>query len=200
MVDWGRAHLGRKTLRACRVHPAMIGFCRLTLVVIVVAFAAGCAGPTRTGASLDTLTKSVGGPKAGQARILVLRPKEFGHLFNVGWKVHLDGAVMGDLKTGTFVYRDRPAGPHQLTFARPGDFSRASHHEFVAAPAHTYFFRLEMNQKGMMVAATSGSAGLAGLFISSAVASAVDDRGFFDFVPLDEAAASTAAAELRLAD
>jgi len=179
---------------------AAIKFWRMPLVLVAVAVVSGCAGPTRTGASLDALTKTIGVPKAGQARVIVLRNKAYAGLFDAGWKVHLDGVPMGDLKTGTFVYGDRPAGPHQLTFERPGELSRASHHEFAAARARTYFFRLELNAKGRLVAASAQSAGLAGLFISSAISAAADDRGFFDFILLDDAAAREAMADLRLAE
>lgn len=173
---------------------------RPAVASVAIALVAGCAGPTRTGASLDTLTKTAGAPKAGQARIVVLRDKGYAGLFDAGWKVHLDGVPMGDLKTGTFVYRDRPAGPHQLTFARPADMSRASYHQFAAAPARTYVFRLEMNEKGRMVQAMGVSAGLAGQLVSSAISAAADERGFFDFVPLDDATARQAIADIRLAD
>src|SRR5260370_40426254 len=76
----------------------------------------------------------------------------------------VDGAPMGDLKTGTFVYRDRPAGSHKLTFERPGDLFRESHQEFAAAAGRTYFSRLEMNAKGRLVMAARSQAGPAGVF------------------------------------
>ena len=171
----------------------------MALAVIAAAMLAGCAGPARNGPSLLMLAKSVGSPKPGHTRIVVLRRQEFRNLFDVGWKVHIDEAPIGDLKTGTFVYRDVAAGQHKLTFARPGDFSRASHHTFTAASARTYFFRLEMNEKGRMVTG-AGSTGLAGLFVSSAIAAAVDERGFFDFVPLDDATAHSEIASMRLAE
>jgi hypothetical protein len=106
---------------------------------------------------------------------------------------------MGDLKTGTFAYRDVPSGSHKLTFSRAGDFARESHSTFTVAPGHTYFFRLEMNEKGRWLEASSG-AGLAGLFISSAVSHGVDERGLFDFKPLDEGSARAMIAELKLAE
>jgi hypothetical protein len=167
-------------------------------MLVAIAMLAGCAGPTRTGATLEAVAKTVGAPKAGQARVVIIRPKEL-ELFDIGWEARLDGAPLGNLKTGTFVYRDCSAGNHQLTFARPGDLFRASHREFAVVSARTYYFRLEMNDKGRMVAAGSG-AGLTGLLITSVAAAAQDDRGFFDFVPLDETAARTALADLHLAD
>ena len=160
---------------------------------------AACSGPARTGATFDGLTKSVGTPKPGQARVVVLRDKGFGGIFDAGWQVRLDGNPMGEIKTGTFAYRDVSSGAHKLTFSRPGDFARESHNTFTAAAGHTYFFRLEMNEKGRWIQASS-SAGLAGLFISSAVSHGADERGLFDFTPLDEATARTIIAELKLVE
>ena len=75
-----------------------------------------------------------------------------------------------------------------------------SRYDFDATAARSYVFRIEMNAKGRMVGGMASQAGLAGLFISSAVASAVDDRGFFDFIPIDPAVAQPIIAELRLAE
>jgi hypothetical protein len=146
------------------------------------------------------LTQTVKAPKAGKARVVVLRDKAFPGLFDTGWQAQLDGIALGDLKTGTFVYQDLPAGSHRLAFARPGDLSRESHHEFAAVSGHTYYFRLEMNEKGRLVMAASSQGGIAPLFIASAVAAAADERGLFDFTPLEDAAARVALADLRLAE
>jgi hypothetical protein len=177
------------------VVQAATRFLRVALAFAVVAVFAGCA-PTRTGATLDAL----GAPKPGAARVVVLRDRAFPGIFDTGWQAYLDEAPMGDLKTGTFVFRDIPAGSHKLFFARPGDFSRASQQVIAAAPAHTYYFRLEMNAKGHWIDATGQVAGVAGLLVSSAVSAAADERGLFDFTPLDDAAAQAAMAELHLAE
>jgi hypothetical protein len=112
----------------------------------------------------------------------------------------LDEAPTGDLKTGTFVYRDLPVGSHKLFFARPLELFRGSQQEFSAAPGRTYFFRLDMNDKGKWIAASGVIAGVAGIVASSAVSAAADERGLFDFTPLDEAAAKAAMAELHMAE
>jgi hypothetical protein len=57
----------------------------------------------------------VGPPRAGQARVVVLREKSYGGIVDAAWEVQLDGAPMSGLKTGTYVFADRPAGQHQLT-------------------------------------------------------------------------------------
>jgi len=177
------------------VLQAAIRFWCLPLALAVVAMGAGCA-PSRTGATLDAL----GVPKPALARVVVLRDKAFPGIFDTGWQAYLDEAPMGDLKTGTFVYRDIPAGAHKLFFARPLELFRGSQQEFSAAPGRTYFFRLDMNDKGKWIAASGVIAGVAGILASSAVSAAADERGLFDFTPLDEAAAQAAMAELHLAE
>jgi hypothetical protein len=171
----------------------------IAAIIVLGVFAAACSGPARTGASFDSLAKTAGISKPGQARVVVLRDQGFGGIFDAGWQVRLDGTPMGEIKTGTFAYRDIPPGTHKLTFSRPGDFARESHNSFTAKAGQTYFFRLEMNEKGRWIQASS-SAGLAGLFISSAVSHGADERGLFDFTPLDEVRARAAIAELRLAE
>ena len=198
------------TSAACKpaARPAP-GFCvrktakkmwRGSLVLAAVAVMAGCAGPTRTGATLDAVNKTAGAPKAGHARIVVMRPKAFGGIFDTGWEVRLDDSPMGDLKTGTFVYRDRPAGRHELSFLRPGDLARSSRQEIVAVPGRTQFYRLELNEKGRMIAGAQAAAGLTGWFLASAVSDISDERGLFDFVPVDDPIGREEIAGLRLAD
>ncbi len=159
---------------------------------------AGCA-PTRTGATLDDLNKKVGGPGVGQARIVVIRDKDM-TLFDSGWQVYLDDAVMGGLKTGTFIYRDRPGGPHKLLFARPGEFARASTRDFVATPGRTYVFRLKLNDKGQLVRSGSVAAGLAGMLVTAAISHAADERGLYDFTLLEGEGARQALADIHLTE
>jgi hypothetical protein len=165
------------------------------LALVVATAIAGCA-PTRTGATLDAIAP----PKPGVARVFVLRDKSFGNIIDTGFQAYLDEAPMGDLKTGTFVYRDVPAGPHKLFFARPLEMFRGSHLEFSSAPGRSYYFRLELDDKGKWITASTVVAGMAGALASSAIGAAADDRGLFDFTPLDDATAQAAMAELRLAE
>jgi Protein of unknown function (DUF2846) len=137
---------------------------------------------------------------SGVARVYVLRDKAFAAIVDTGFQAYLDEAPMGDLKTGTFVYRDVPAGPHKLYFSRPMEMYRGSHQEFSAAAGRTYYFRHEYNDKGKWITASTIVAGAAGALVSSAVSAAADDRGLFDLTPLDETAARAAMAELRLAE
>jgi Protein of unknown function (DUF2846) len=140
------------------------------------------------------------GAESRYARVFVLRDKAFAGIIDPGWRIQLDGQTMGDLKTGTFVYLDRPAGRHQLSFFRGADLAHVSRLDFDVAGGRSYYFRIELNEKGKMVEVGSSMAGVLPLLITSAAAAAVDDRGLFDFIPLDNATAVQAMAELRLAD
>ena len=66
-------------------------------------------------------------------------------------------------------------------------------------PGRTYYFRLDMNEKGRWISSSGAVAGLTGMLVSSAISAGADERGLFDFTPLDEAAAQAAMYELRLA-
>ena len=183
-----------------RTFDAVVKSWRMPFVLLAVTAVTGCAAPARTGATLDALTKNIGVPKAGHARVFVLRDKAFAGIIDPGWKIQLDGQIMGDLKTGTFVYLDRPAGRHQLSFFRGGDLAHVSRLDFDVAGGRSYYFRIELNEKGRMVAAGSSMGGVLPLLVTSTIAAAADDRGLFDFIPLDNATATQALAELRLAD
>ena len=183
-----------------RTFNAVVKSWRMALVLLAVTAVTGCAAPVRTGTTLDALTKNIGAPKAGHARVFVLRDKAFAGIIDPGWRVQLDGQTMGDLKTGTFVYLDRPAGRHRLSFSRGGDLAHVSRLDFDVAAGRSYYFRIELNEKGRMVEVGSSMGGVLPLLITSAAAAAADDRGLFDFIPLDNATATQAIAELRLAD
>ena len=164
--------------------------CSLALVLVFV----GCS-PIRTGATLDAIPPI----KPGLARIFILRERAFGGIFDAGWQAYLDETPMGDLKTGTFVFLDRPPGSHRLYFARPGDLYRASQQEISVLTGRTYYFRLHMNEKGQWIANSQAVAGLTGALLSSAISAAADERGLFDFTPLDEGTAHMIMADLHLA-
>jgi hypothetical protein len=157
-------------------------------LLLLAAALCGCVTTASTGPSLSELARSVGPPKAGQARIVVFRDKGVGGLVGgVGWDVNLDGQPMGSVKFGTFVYRDRPGGRHQLELLFD-PFPRPSRHAFDAVPGRTYVFRMELNDRGKTLHASGAVAGLAGFLVAGAISAASDDRGSYDFVPVDSAA------------
>src|SRR5512139_3609644 len=168
------------------------------LVGLGVTLLVAACGTARTGATFNELNRKSGGP-GSKARVVIVRDKDL-LMLNGGWQVYLDGAAMGDLKTGTFVYRDILPGSHALMFSVPGDFARASTQNISLGAGRTYVYRIEMNSKGRAVMASTVAAGLAGMLVSSAIAHSTDDRGFYKFVPLEGDARATALADIHLSD
>jgi hypothetical protein len=156
-VSMGVACKSARAERFFLVLQAAMKCWRLPLVLTVAAAVAGCA-PARTGATLDAIAPL----KPGLARVFVLRDRAFGDIFDTGWQAYLDETPMGNLKTGTFVYVDRPA---PALFARPGDLFPASQQEISVLPGRTYYFRLDMNEKGKWISSSGAFAGLTGMLV-----------------------------------
>jgi hypothetical protein len=158
---------------------------------------AGCA-PTREGAQFTSIAQTLGPPKAGHARIVVLRDKGFAGLVDYGYAVTLDGRPFGgELKTGTFVYADAPAGRHDLgvkVFSFPGE----TRQDVAASPGRTYFFNVVVSDRAKALQAGQAAGGLIGLAVATAVTSDSKNPGPVDFVPMDDAAAPAAITQLRL--
>lgn len=111
----------------------------------------------------------------------------------------LDGGPMGRLKNGTYVYADRPAGQHQL-LATESTFPGDSKRDITTESGRTYFFLARVSDRHNSVTGMGMVGGLAGALVASAATSGSENPGPVDFFPLDEAAARTTIAELRLAE
>jgi len=159
---------------------------------------AGCAA-TREGAEFASVTRTLGPPKPGHARIVVMRDKGFAGLVDDGFAVTLDGRSLGgDLKTGTFLYVDAPAGRHELgvkVFAFPGE----TRQEVAATAGRTYFFNVVVSERSKKLSTAQGAGGLVGLAIVAAMTSDDKNPGPVDFLPVDEATARGTIPELRQA-
>lgn len=145
------------------------------------------------------MMQKVGPPRAGQARIVVLREKAYAGIADSGWDVRLDGGPMSDLKTGTYVYADRAAGQHQLS-ATASLFPGVSQQDISTQSGRTYFFLARPSERAKVLGGMSAAGGVAGLLVGAAVTSGNSNPGPLDFFPLDEVAARTTIAELRLAE
>ena len=157
----------------------------------------GCV-TERSGADYAAMVQKVGPPPAGQARIVVLREKGYAGVIDQGWDVRLDGGPMTDLKTGTYVYADRPAGRRQLS-ATASMFPGVSQHDVAAVSGRTYFFLARPSARAKTLEGMSAAGGVAGLLVGSAITSNDTNPGPLDFLPLDDQAARTMIAELKLA-
>lgn len=151
----------------------------------------------RSGLDYAVMVQKVGPPKAGQSRIVVLREKGYGGIVDADWEVQLDGGPMNGLKTGTYVYVDRPAGHHQLT-ATEAAFPGVTRRDITAESGRTHFFVARMSERKTALIATSSS-GLLGLAVGTVITSGYSNPGPLDFFPLEDTAARATIAELRLA-
>jgi hypothetical protein len=165
--------------------------------LLVAAMLTGCAGQP-TGPSFTALTQELGPPRAGQARIVVLRrEKGVAGFGDRAIPVKVDGQPVGELLTGGFIYVDRPAGPHQVS-ADVWDYPGVARQDFTTASGRTYFFATKFNENVDKIAAATVLVGLAGAAV--AMAATGENRGGVEMVPLSEGAARAALAELRKAN
>jgi hypothetical protein len=174
-------------------------FWRGVVLLISVLLLGGCE-TQRDGLDYSAISRKVGPPKAGHARIVVLREKGFGGIVDGAWDVQLDGTPIVGLKTGTFAFADRPGGNRELT-ATEAAFPGVTRYAITAQPGQTHFFvaRISKRKNAMMAAAAGTGGGLLGFALSAALTSGYDNPGPLDFFPLDETAARATIAELRLA-
>jgi hypothetical protein len=173
-------------------------FWRVVALAIAAFAVSGCV-TEREGLDFAALSQKVGPPKPGQARIVVFREKAYAGLVDQGWDVKLDGEPMSDLKTGTYVYADRPAGHHKLS-STMALFPGETQSDIVVVAGRTYFFLARLSPRYMKLNAMSAAAGLTGLVIASAMTAGDSNPGPLDFFPLEETAARATIADLRLAE
>jgi len=171
---------------------------RVAVLSIVTVVISGCV-TARNGADFASTSQKIGPIKPGQARMVVFREQAFGGLMDQGWDVKLDGQPMGDLKTGTYVYADRPAGRHQLS-SESALFPGVTQRDITVAAGRTHFFLARLSERARTLTATSAAGGLVGLAVGSAMTSGDSNPGPLDFIPLEEGAARQAISELRLAE
>jgi hypothetical protein len=165
--------------------------------VVAAALLFGCAG-TREGLDFAAVSQMNGAPKNGQGRLVLLRETQVTGSMDGGHPVSLDGQPMGDLKTGTFLVRDIPAGRHELSVSR-WSFPGVTKLDVSIASGRTYFYEANLSErsKALMV---GSMAGLAGWAVTAAATSGNENTGPVEFVLLDEATGRQMVSQLRLAE
>lgn len=170
---------------------------RVGLAVLVACAAFGCAATsTGTGSTTVAASKNVGPPKPGQSRVVLIRTGGAGDQ----WRVQLDGKLMDGLRVGTFAVRDRPPGHHQLMYATAAQLARPSLQDFDTVAGRTYYYRIDLNERGWLVESGNMQAGVLPMLVTSAIAAAASDKGLYDFIALDERAARAQLAALQPAE
>lgn len=171
-------------------------FLRGIVLLIAAVLLCGCE-TERNGLDYSAMMQKVGPPSAGRSRIVVLREKGYAGIADSGWDVKLDGGPMADLKTGTYVYLDRAAGQHKLS-ATATMFPGVSEREFSTQSGRTYFFLARPSDRSKVLNGMAIGGGVAGLLVGAALTSNNSNPGPLDFFPLEDDAARTTIAELRL--
>lgn len=169
---------------------------RGVFILLVAVLLSGCE-TERSGLDYSAMMQKIGPPRAGQSRIVVLREKGYAGLTDPGWDVKLDGGPMADLKTGTYVYVDRPPGQHQIS-ATAALFPGVSQRDISTQSGRTYFFLARPSERAKVLNGMSAAGGVAGLLVGAAVTSGNNNPGPLDFFPLEEDAARATIAVLRL--
>lgn len=169
----------------------MVVLCALALLTL------GCAY-NRDGADFVSLSHTLGPPKPGYARLVVLREKAYAGLIDQGWAVLLDGEPMGEVKTGTYLYADRRAGQHEFSL-KQWDFPGETRRSFAASAGRTYFYQIVLSERSKAINAATTFGGLTGFAVASIATSNDKNPGPVDFIPMEDATARQALVELRQA-
>jgi hypothetical protein len=160
---------------------------RVVLSVFVAAMVTGCvtaSGPTY-------LSVAHKGLEPGRARVVAYSDE------SAGGEIKIDGLSFGTIANRSFIFRDVPAGLHQITGEQAG-YPGVTRRELSAAPGHTYYFAIRMSQRAKTLSTAVTFAGLAGYAVAAAATS--DDGGPVDIIPVDEATARQAISEFKMAD
>jgi hypothetical protein len=171
---------------------------RRGVFAIVVAVLLGGCETERSGLDYAAMVQRLGPPSPGRSRIVVLREKGYAGITDPGWDVKLDGGPMADLKTGTYVYLDRPPGPHQLS-ATAAMFPGTSQVDISTQSGRTYFFLARPSERAKLLSGMGAAGGVAGLLVGAAITSNNANPGPLDFFPLEDDQARVTVAELKLA-
>jgi hypothetical protein len=173
--------------------PIIRAFSILSVLLLI----SGCV-TARTGFDYATVMQKVRPPRPGYSRIVI-----FGEVARQSPGVVGEFAIGGlppkQLKLGTYIYADQPAGKHQVLatrYAFPGE----TRYDITTAPGRTYFLLMRGSARLYTVSNTSMTTGVAGALIATALTARADNPGPFDLLPVDESAARRTLVDQQLAD
>ncbi len=152
----------------------------------------------KEGTEYAVVSQKIGAPRSGHSRIVIMSLKD-AWLDRTTCDAEVDGVALSRLIPGTYVYLDRPAGPHHLVATQtlfPGD----SVLDFNTEPGRTYFFSIRPSDRSRAMQGGGMAFGLLGMGVMAAASSGAGNKGPVDFVPLQEGQARAALAELLQAE
>lgn len=172
-------------------------FGRWVGLCVGVMLLSGCV--TGSGTDYAGLAKKLGAPTAGQSRVVILQEKRSNLVSYCICDMKVDGADIGKVKTGTFIYADRPSGVHVLT-ADELLYAGQTKREIRTEAGRTYFFLIRSSKRHDAVNGSAFVGGLAGAAIATVATSGDENPGPVDIFPLGDATARTTLAELELSN
>jgi hypothetical protein len=168
----------------------------LSAILLPAMLLSGCVSD-RTGFDYAAVTQKVGPPRPGQSRIVVLSEKATGLGYDSAvCDLKVDGGPAGQVKPGTYVYVDRPAGRHEIVATQvlfPGETKR----DITTVSGRTYFILARNSDRNRALTGMAFAGGLAGVLVASVATAGAENPGPVDLYPLEDAAAKTALAELQ---
>lgn len=153
------------------------------LSLMIALLIGGCAS-LPTGPAFSSMHR----PGNGTSRVVV-----YPNQWTTNVTVNLDGRPMGTLRRGGFVYRDVPAGAHQLASEKSFGYGVTTH-DFRTQPGKTYYFSTVMSDRAKALVVGMAVGGVAGGVIAGSVSSS---EGPLRFVPVDEATGRSALADAK---
>lgn len=85
-------------------------------------------------------------------------------------------------------------------YATAAQLARPSLQDFDTVAGRTYYYRIDLNERGWLVESGNMQAGVLPMLVTSAIAAAASDKGLYDFIALDERAARAQLAALQPAE
>jgi hypothetical protein len=165
---------------------------RMAPVVMMAAALAGCLATG--GNNFSAVMQKTGAPAAGLSRVVLYPTRDAD-----ATTFQLDGVLVGQLKPGTFVYRDVPAGAHELVAEPPG-MGTLERYGFSTAAGRTFYLKVDATDfaKWKHKASTSYAVGGAAGPYMIGPPPTTEANSFFRFVKVDDATAARELADMIL--
>jgi len=158
------------------------------LALIGPALVFGCAGASGD-SGFSAVAKKAGTPRPGMSRVVLYPTRDAD-----ATTFQLDGVLLGQLKPGTYVYRDVPVGGHELVAEPPGT-GKLERFAFTTPSGRTVYLKVDATDlaKWTHEAAARTSTGLYG-----GMGPRPEGTARFKFVKVDEATAARELADMIL--
>jgi hypothetical protein len=153
--------------------------------------AAAVTGCLATGGNnFSAVMQKTGAPAAGMSRVVLYPTRDAD-----ATTFQLDGVLVGQLKPGTFTYRDVPAGGHEIV-AEPPATGTLERYGFSTTAGRTLYLKVDATDLAKWRHECSGRASVG--FVCGTKPSTITGTATFKFVAVNDAAAARELADMIL--